>query len=106
MPLSQSSSCRVLTYGIDEVLLKTRQTLLGKVGIKTDLMMNEKEFLGCITASERRYNLFIICHSVPLEEQQVIIQSASGSDAEIYAIRDFVFPDQFLKDVQKLTESC
>jgi hypothetical protein len=106
MSNTTSNSCRVLTYGRDEVLLKTRQALLATVGIKTDLSLNADEFLHCITSSERGYDLFILCHTVPPEDRKVIVEAANGSDVEIYVLDNIVLPGQFLTHVQQLTGHC
>jgi hypothetical protein len=93
------STCRVLTYGQDEALLKTRQSLLKTVGIQTDLSLNADEFLHCVISSKRNYDLFILCHSVPPIEQKAIVEAANGSDVEIYVLHESVLPDHFLSHV-------
>jgi hypothetical protein len=92
MPNIRSHSCRVLTYGRDEVLLKTRQDLLKTIGIKTDVSLNADEFPHCITASERGYDLFILCHTVPEQERELIVEAADGSNVEIYVLNGLVLP--------------
>jgi hypothetical protein len=102
MQSSDSSSCRILTYGEDEVLLKTRRSLLRTVGINSDIARTLDEFIGCISASERGYDIFIVCHSVPPPKREAIIEAATDADVEVYALSGIVQPPEFLAHVQEL----
>jgi hypothetical protein len=106
MQLSDSNSCRILTYGEDEVLLKTRKSLLKTVGINSDIARTLDEFIGCISASERGYDIFIVCHTVPQPRREAIVDAAKNADVEVYALSGIVQPADFLAHVQELISAC
>jgi hypothetical protein len=101
-----SKPCHVITYGKDEVLLSTRKSVLKTAGFESDTAKTAEDFVGCITSSDRGYDIFILCHSVPPDEQDVIVEAAKGSDVEVYVLTTLVQPEQFIERVRELAQAC
>jgi DNA-binding response OmpR family regulator len=106
MPQMNPNSCRILTYGKDETLLMTRKAILETARFTCDTAHTAEDFVGCINSSPRGYDIFIVCHSVPPEEQQVIVEAAKGSDVEVYVLKALIQPEDFVAHVQELSKQC
>jgi hypothetical protein len=106
MPQMNPNSCRILTYGKDETLLMTRKAILETARFTCDNAHTAEDFVGCINSSPRGYDIFIVCHSVPPEEQQVIVEAAKGSDVEVYVLKALIQPEDFVAHVQELSKQC
>jgi len=100
------SSCRILIYGRDEVLLQTRSSLLETAGFKSDTTLNGEEFARRISAEQRRYCIFIVCHSIERGEVQAIVEAAKASGVHVYALSSMTMPDEFLGEVRRLVDQC
>jgi hypothetical protein len=106
MQLSESSPCRILTYGRDEVLLRTRQAVLEKAGFDSDIAESPQEILDCISTSDRNYHILILCHTVSADEQQVIVDAAKDTGIQVYGLTTLTLPLEFLNHVQQLAHAC
>jgi DNA-binding response OmpR family regulator len=106
VPIALSSACRVITYGHDEVLLSTRKAVLERAGFKSDTAQSSEALLECITSRERQYNIMVVCHTVPADEQQIIVEAAKGSDVQVYVLTGLVEPQQFIEHIQELSMRC
>ena len=98
--------CRVITYGKDETLLSTRKAVLETAGLKCDTAHTAEDFLDCITSAPRGYDIFILCHTVPPQEQELIVEAANGSSVEVYVMTTLVQPEEFIERVRILAQSC
>jgi hypothetical protein len=106
MQPSNFSPCRILTYGRDEVLLRTRQALLETVGFDSDIAKSPQEILDCISTSDRNYHILILCHTVSSEEQQTIIEAAKETPLKVYGLTTLTLPLEFLNHVQELAHDA
>ncbi|HTF63696.1 MAG TPA: hypothetical protein VK638_13445 [Edaphobacter sp.] len=97
-----SNPCRILTYGYDEVLLKTRQAVLELAGYEADIAGSADEFHDRVSQADSPYHLFILCHTVPPVEQSSIRESATDAGIAIYGMSSSVSPDDFLLQVRAL----
>ena len=103
MRSSASNLYRILTYGYDEVLLKTRQAVLKLAGYETDIAGSADEFHDRVSQADAPpYHLFILCHTVPPMEQSSIRESATDAGIAIYGMSSSVSPDDFLLQVRAL----
>jgi hypothetical protein len=84
----------------------TRKAILEIARYKCDTAHTAEDFVGCINSSLRGYDIFILCHSVPSEEQQVIVEAAKGSEVEVYVLKTLIQPEDFVAHVQELAKQC
>jgi hypothetical protein len=107
MPPPSTGPCRILAYGQDETLLMTRKAILEvAAGLKSDTAKSAEDFLDCIRSSERGYDIFILCHSIPCDQQQIIQDEANGSGVQIYTMTGLVEPHKFIADVRAMLSDC
>jgi DNA-binding response OmpR family regulator len=106
VPIALTSACRVITYGHDEVLLSTRRAILETAGFKSDTARSAEALLECLTSGEWQYNIMVVCHTVPADEQQIIVEAAKGSDVQVYVLTGFVQPQHFIEHIQELSKRC
>lgn len=84
MLISKPNPCRILTYGRDAVLISTRQALLEKVGLRPDAALAPGDTAESIASEIRNFDLVIICHTIPPEDQQTILDAARKSGVKVY----------------------
>jgi hypothetical protein len=106
MQPSNFSPCRILTYGRDEVLLRTRRAVLQTAGFQSDIAQSPREILDCISTSDRNYHILILCHSVPADEQRLIGEAAKDTGIRVYGLTTLTPPVEFLSHVQQLAHAC
>jgi DNA-binding response OmpR family regulator len=106
MPTSPPNSCRILTYGKDHTLLMTRKAVLEAAGFRCDTAHTVEGFLECIQASQRGYDIFVLCHSVPDIERGAIVEAARGSHVEVCVLTGLVQPHEFIDQIRELSRSC
>jgi hypothetical protein len=106
MQPSNFSPCRILTYGRDEVLLRTRRAVLQTAGFQSDIAQSPREILDYISTSDRNYHILILCHSVPADEQRLIGEAAKDTGIRVYGLTTLTPPVEFLSHVQQLAHAC
>jgi hypothetical protein len=102
MTSSQPDPRRILTYGHDSVLLETRRLLLEHGGFVVDTANSSQEFEACIAQAQPPYKLYILCHTVPIEEQRKIGAEASQVNTAVYQLTVATAPPDFLIRVSEL----
>jgi hypothetical protein len=102
MHSSQPDSRRVLTYGQDAVLLKTRRLLLEQGGFIADTANTSQEFEACISKAQSPYGLYVLCHTVPAAERHAIAADALKANIPVYQLTAAVTPPDFLIKVSEL----
>jgi hypothetical protein len=99
---SQPDPRRILTYGHDSVLLETRRLLLEQGGFAGDTANTLQEFEACIAETQRRYGLYVLCHTVPVSEQNAIAADAFKANTAVYQLAAAIAPPDFLIKVSEL----
>ena len=102
MTSSQPDPRRILTYGHDSVLLETRRLLLEHGGFVVDTANTSQEFEACIAEAHPPYGLYILCHTVPIEEQRNIAAEASKANTAVYQLTVATAPPDFLIRVSEM----
>jgi hypothetical protein len=100
----QPDSRRILTYGLDESLIKTRRLLLQQAGYTVDIASSPESFQSHIADAKTAYILLILCHTIAIPEQQEISSRLSPQTA-VYRLKEMVSPTVFLKRVGDLVSS-
>jgi hypothetical protein len=106
MNIALATSCRVLIYGSDETLLRTRQEVLRFAGFPSDITTDGQSFMGHITETAREFHLFILCHSVPVNEQPSFALAAERAHVELMVLEGLVLPADFISAVRGLAAAC
>jgi hypothetical protein len=106
MIVSKSNPCRILMYGGDAVLVSTRQALLERVGFCADAALAPGDTAESIGSEIQDFDLVIICHTIPSEYQQTILDAATKSGVKVYPLTAIVLPDEFLAQVAELARAC
>ena len=101
---SQPDSRRILTYGLDESLLQTRQMLLQQAGYTVDTASTPESFQAHMAGAETAYSLLILCHTIAIPEQENISSRLSPQTA-VYRLKEPVSPSVFLKQVGDLVST-
>jgi hypothetical protein len=101
---SSSESVNILTYGYDAVLLDTRSLLLDQAGYHAESVATPEEFEAAIAARGSDFDLLILCHTVPEQEQEVISASVERSKTALYRVPALVPPSDFLAHVSALLD--
>jgi hypothetical protein len=65
MSRAEQNSHRILAYGHDVVLLKTRCMVLQHAGFGVDAADSLEKFQDCIAQAKAPYRLFLLGHSIP-----------------------------------------
>jgi hypothetical protein len=93
---------RILIYGRDSTLLETRRLLLATGGFRVNTVSNLPQFRASVDRERPRYELFILCHTVPDEERRTIEDIASHTDAGLYQLERMENPPQFVGRVSDM----
>ena len=101
---SQPDSRRILTYGLDEALLHTRQLLLEQAGYTVDTASTPESFHAYMAGAETAYSLLILCHTIATPEQEKI-SSGLSSQTAVYRLKEPVSPSVFLKQVGEMVST-
>jgi hypothetical protein len=101
MSLSPRGS-RILLYGRDEMLLRTRRLLLQRAGFIVDTAISAEEFESRIAEADSPYDLLILGHTIPEPEQNAIIASTVNPNTIVYPLSEPVSPRDILAKVSKL----
>ena len=101
MLLRQEKPRLILTYGQDELLLKTRRFLLEEAGYAVETASSKQEFQDHMQRKHPQYQLLILCHSLPAAERKEI-SASSGSETLVYSLESSVAPRVFLLAVAHL----
>jgi hypothetical protein len=99
---SQPDPRRILTYGHDSVLLETRRLLLEQGGFAGDTASTLQEFEARIAETQRRYGLYVLCHTVPVAERHAIAAAALKAKTAVYQLTAAIAPPDFLIKVSEL----
>jgi DNA-binding response OmpR family regulator len=106
MNVALANSCRVLIYGSDETLLQTRQEVLKFAGFPSDITSDGQNFLRHMKETARVFDLFIVCHSVPVNEQLSLALAAKRAQVELVVLEGLVLPEEFISCVRRLAATC
>jgi len=90
----------LLMCGNDQILLEVRCRILQRVGYKAESVTNAKEMLARLE-SDRRYGLFVLCHTVPVERRDTLRTLALRKGIPVYQIERPLFPGDLITDVSK-----
>jgi DNA-binding response OmpR family regulator len=91
MASSQKDPRPILTYGQDAVLLETRRLVLEQSGFFTDTANTPQEFEARIAESQSPYDLYVLCHTVPVAEKHAIAAALKANTA-VYQLTAAVAP--------------
>lgn len=75
---------RILAYGHDAILLKTRCMVLEQAGFHVDAASSAEQFQERIAQAKIPYRLVLLGHTVPPAEQSRIVASVVHSSALVY----------------------
>jgi DNA-binding response OmpR family regulator len=102
--LSSATGNKILIYGADAALLKTRQMVLEKVGFSVDIANSQNDFRLRLQRRDVPYSLIVLCHTIPYEEQHSVQHAAGMSGAPVYQLTPLVPPTDFVRQAQFLTQ--
>ena len=80
--------------------------VLEKGGFECNATCSAEEVVECITASERAYDIFILCHSIPFHEQELILKASEGCHVKLYVLTHLTDPFEFIERVRELAADC
>ncbi|WP_213805798.1 hypothetical protein [Granulicella sp. dw_53] len=106
MASPDSNPRRILIYGRDAVLLKTRRAILVKAGFSVVIAGSAAELERCLDDAHPPYRLFIACHTVEEYEQQALGEAANRANTELYALSTAISPTDFLRHVRELVSTA
>jgi len=89
---------RILIYGKDSTLLETRRLLLASSGFRVRTV-SSMEQLHFIVNAEEKYELFILCHTIPEEERVNIRGMAIRNGVGLYQLERMEAPPRFIGKV-------
>ena len=98
----RQNSHRILAYGHDVVLLKTRCMVLKEAGFDVDAADSLEKFQDCIAQAKVPYKLFLLGHSIPVPDRARIIASVADSTTLIYEVPELIPPLQLISDLRDL----
>jgi hypothetical protein len=96
---------RILIYGQDSTLLETRRLLLASGGFRVNTVSNLRQFSHSVERAQPRYELFILCHTVPVEERSEIQSLAFAAEAGLYQLQLMEAPPRFIGTVSEMVSS-
>lgn len=103
MSRAEQNSHRILAYGQDVVLLKTRCMVLQHAGFGVDAADSLEKFQDCIAQAKAPYRLFLLGHSIPDPDRVRIIASVADSTTLIYyQVPELIPPLQLVNDLREL----
>ena len=102
MSRAEQNSYRILAYGHDVVLLKTRCMVLQHAGFGVDAADSLVKFQDCIAQAKAPYRLFLLGHSIPDADRVRIIASVADSTTLIYQVPELIPPLQLVSDLREL----
>ena len=102
MSTAGHTSDRILAYGHDAVLLKTRCMVLEQAAFYVDAVSSAEEFQERIAQAEVPYRLFLLGHSIPAPDRARIIASVADSTTLIYQVPELIPPLQLISDLREL----
>ena len=102
MSRAEQNSYRILAYGHDVVLLKTRCMVLQHAGFGVDAADSLEKFQDCIAQAKAPYRLFLLGHSIPDPDRIRIIASVADSTTLIYQVPELIPPLQLVSDLREL----
>jgi hypothetical protein len=102
MSRAEQNSHRILAYGHDVVLLKTRCMVLQRAGFGVDAADSFEKFQDCIAQAKAPYRLFLLGYSIPDPDRVRIIASVADSTTLIYQVPELIPPLQLVNDVREL----
>lgn len=91
-------SSRILTFGHDPSLLRSRELLLRNEGFEVVTATEPKEATRVLT--EQHVDLLILCHTVREQERQTILSFAHASDHALKALLLIAAPTGFMQSGQ------
>jgi hypothetical protein len=102
MSTVRHTSDRILAYGHDAILLKTRCMVLEQAGFHVDAASSAEEFRERIAQAKVPYRLFLLGHSIPPTEQSRIVASVVESATLVYQLAELTPPLQLISDLREL----
>jgi hypothetical protein len=96
---------RILIYGRDSTLLETRRLILASSGFRVDTVSTLHKFQRAVEQAQPRYELFILCHTVPAQEQEEIRALAVSVNTGLYQLQRMEPPPQFIGTVSEMVSN-
>ena len=96
---------RILIYGRDSTLLETRRLILASSGFRVNTVSTLQQFQRAAEQAQPRYELFVLCHTVPEEERDEIKALAVRLDTGLYQIQRMESPPQFIDTVSEMVSN-
>lgn len=102
MPTSSVRTVRVLCYGRDQTLLKTRSKIIAWLGLEADTVNTAEGLSEIIDQTKSQYGLCVLCHTVPPKERPDLHAALKMRAIAVYQIEGFVEPLDFVAKVSEL----
>ena len=94
---SSIKSRSILIYGLDPLLSDTRRRILERVGFQVEVADHREDFE--VSNSRFSYDLIVICHTVPGDEQRQIASMQSTLRPQVFQMTVLLPPDTFIEQV-------
>ena len=93
---------RILLYGQDSTLLHTRRLVLASAGFDVDTVCSLEQFLEFAEKADPLYELFILCHTVPVDERGQILPVAIKRTAGLYQLQRMEAPPRLVETASEI----
>ena len=101
---SSIRTVRVLTYGRDQALLKTRSKIIDWLGFETDMVNTAEKLSETLGKTKSRYRLCVLCHTVPSDERADLHAALKMRGILVYQIDGFVEPLDLVTKISELLQ--
>ena len=104
MVMRQPSATRVLLYGLDADLQKTRQLLLVQAGYEADTAEDWPAFRSHLEHRKSECLLVVLCHTLPKDEREACERMTRDPKIGVYALSAAIAPQDFVRQLaERLT---
>lgn len=93
------SQHRILIYGLDADLQKTREMLLTQAGYGVDSAEDWPTYMAYMDSYE--YRLAILCHTIPKEEREECEALALGKKIQVFILNAAIAPQELMQQIAK-----
>src|ERR1700733_8444775 len=102
MSAPPTNGYRILVYGRDSTLLDTRRLVLASSGFRVNTVSDLQQFQRSVEQARPPYELFILCHTVPPAELEIIRALAAGLGTGLYYLEKMEAPARLIHNASEM----